>query len=471
MLKPFKTLYIIFLSFFILSACQNLYRWQTSNIPYEIGQDDNYQKMIEYIEKTASSPKEAKKFTNIHNSNLTLLYNNYVIKPNFKAINAKAIEASNNIEDTNIGLEERYDLIFSSIGESLDLHTDWLTSDDLAKLNERISGEYVGIGAVVMAHENGVLLQRLYKNGGAYEVGIKKGDIITEVDGQKLKGKSVDEIVPLLKGRPKTKAKVRILRGNENLYFEVPRRQVHIEIISSKMLKNDIGYIALDSFNGNSDKELLSHFQNLRAKGANKLILDLRGNPGGLLNEAIYISDIFLPKGKNVVSIKARKQRLVSNFSTRTNDSSNNIPLIVLIDEGSASASEIVAGALKDHGRAMIVGRRSFGKGTVQQVIPIQKLGALKITYALYESPKGGNIQASGITPHIIVETSNIDHEIMRAEDIEGSIIPDNRRQDKALETVDAKDCPSLQSAVSEEEDQTLNCAIIQFTKIDKLIQ
>ncbi len=462
MLIKLKTLIVSIITILLLSSCQQFSFFAANDLPNHVKQDPNYLQLIQYFKQNAATPKQAKTFTKLHNTNLMLIAHNYVLPPNFSDLNMKALQAAHNIKAPS-NLEDAYDDIFEGLSEGLDLHTDWLTKHNLKQLNERISGEYVGIGAIVAAHEEGVKLQRLYTNGGAFEVGLKKGDIITNVDNQSLKGKDLDEIVALLKGREKTFANIKVKRANKSLHFKVPRRKVHIEIVTSRLLQHNIGYITLDSFNGDSDKDLLSHIKKMRTQGADKLILDLRGNPGGLLPEAIKVADIFLDKNKNVVSITARNRRLLSNHKTQKKDLSGGIPLIVLIDEASASASEIVAGALKDHQKATIIGRRSFGKGTVQQVMPVQNLGALKLTYALYESPKGGNIQGFGIVPHIIVKPDANGHEIIRSEDIKGSLIPDNQRQDQAVKTLEHNACPKQNN--NEENDPILNCAVQYFTQ------
>lgn len=461
MLTKFKSFIFSALMILLLSSCQQFSLFQGKDMPDSIKQDPNYVQLIQYFKQNADNPKQAKTLTKLHNTNLMLIAHNYILPPDFADLNAKALQAARNLDGAQSNLEDAYDDIFDGLKEGLDLHSDWLTKRDFQQLNERISGEYVGIGAIVSAHEQGVVLQRLYTNGGAYEVGLKEGDIITIVDNQILKGKSLDQIVTLLKGREKTFANIKINRKKQSLYFKVPRRKVHIEIVTSRLLQNNIAYIALDSFGGDSDKDLLQHLKKMQAQGANKLILDLRKNPGGLLPEAVKIADIFLDKNKNIVSITARNRRLLSSHKTYKKDVSGDIPLIVLIDEGSASASEIVAGALKDHQRATIMGRRSFGKGTVQQVMPVQNLGALKLTYALYESPKGGNIQGFGIVPHIIIKPDPKSHEITRAEDIKGSLIPSNQRQDQAMKILEHNTCPN--QVDYENNDPILNCAIAYF--------
>jgi carboxyl-terminal processing protease len=280
--------------------------------------------------------------------------------------------------------------------ESLDPYTDFIAEEDLENFRIATTGQYAGIGALIGVVNKKVVFTHPYKNFPANKSGIKVGDEIISVNGKNVQGKPTSEISSLLKGQPKTEVEVRVRRfGQSNdLVFKMQREKISLSNIAyAGLLENEVGYIKLDDFTPGASKELAGSLTELKAKGAKKLILDLRENPGGLLIEAINIVNLFIPKGKEVVSTKGKVADWNKTYSTLNNPLDTDIPLVILISEGSASASEIVAGALQDYDRAVLIGNKTFGKGLVQTTRRLSYNSQLKVTTAKYYIPSGRCIQ------------------------------------------------------------------------------
>jgi carboxyl-terminal processing protease len=250
----------------------------------------------------------------------------------------------------------------------------------------------------------------------AEKAGIKAGDYIIKIGNDQVQGKSLMEAVKLMRGPIGTSIKLTIRRKNlkKPLEFKINRKIIEIKSVSSKILGNNknLGYIRLKSFNENSDKQFIKVIKQYEKNSKVKAyIVDLRNNPGGLLSQAINITDFFLDEGE-IVSTKGRKSSETRKFFARKGDEVNGKPIIVLINNGSASASEIFAGALKDHKRAIILGESSYGKGSVQSVIPLSNGGGMRLTISKYYLPSGSSISEIGVTPDIVVEETSVDFAI-----------------------------------------------------------
>ncbi len=316
---------------------------------------------------------------------------------------------------------------------SLDPHSGFLNKDMSRELTFYSKGEFGGIGVEFIAEQGSLRVISPLEDGPAYIAGIKPGDYVIGVDGRSIRDMNYSDIIMKIRGRPGTKVKLTILRDNNSAPVEILVKRDMIKIISvkSRIENNDIAYIRVNSFPENTADNIISHYKSLisHTKGIKGIVLDLRNNPGGLLHQAISVSSIFLKKG-NIVSTKGRVKD--SNMSYNVSEGGYKIldlPIAILINEGSASASEIVAGALQDHGRAVLMGERSFGKGSVQTVIPLSGGSAMGLTTALYYTPHGRSIQAEGITPDIIVEKSVIKEKTVasniREENLNGYIPKD----------------------------------------------
>lgn len=403
-----------------------------------------------------SDAKTASQYMKNFDSAITIIYYNYIKEVDLPHL--LNIAHKNAIKQKNI--DDALDKSLKAVADELDPHTAWLNKDELLELNTSVSGEYVGIGTVISEHPLGVILQRVYEKGPAHKAGLKVGDVITHMGDEAFKGKDISEISRKLRGAEGTIASIKILRDGQVKSFNIRRAQVEIEPVWAVLKNKDIIYLRLDTFNSHSSDELRKKLKLLKQQGGQSLILDLRANPGGLFSESVTIADSFLSKKREIVSAQGREQKVDERWYSRKPDLSENIKMVVLIDEYSASASEIVAAALKDNQRAIVIGHRSFGKGSIQEIIPISSKGALRLTFALYQSPKGKLIQASGVTPHIQITTDEKAGE--RLEDLEGAIIPKNRHIDKQDYSVKGKDCKIY------EDDEILNCAI-ELLKTGKL--
>jgi carboxyl-terminal processing protease len=280
--------------------------------------------------------------------------------------------------------------------ESLDPYTDFIAEDELENFRIATTGQYAGIGAMISLINEKVVITHPYKNFPAYKAGLQVGDEILTVNGQNVKGKPTSEVSMLLKGQPHTEVEVKVKRFGQksDLIFKIKREKISINNISyTGIISSDIGYIKLDDFTPGAAKEVSSAVIKLKAEGAKKIILDLRDNPGGLLHEAVNIVSLFVPKGSEVVSTKGKVQDWNKTYKTLNNPIDLNTPLAILTSEGSASASEIVAGSLQDYDRAVLIGNKTFGKGLVQTTRQLSYNSQLKVTTAKYYIPSGRCIQ------------------------------------------------------------------------------
>ncbi len=292
---------------------------------------------------------------------------------------------------------------------SLDPHSSYQNSRDAEDMRTQIKGEFGGLGIEVTMEEEMVKVITPIDDTPAAKAGILAGDFISEIDGQSVRGLKLEEAVEKMRGAVKTPIKLTIIRkgADKPLEFTVVRDIIAVQAVKSRVEAGDVGYLRVISFTEKTYDDLEKAIKKIKEQvPADKLkgyVLDLRLNPGGLLDQAINVSDAFLEKGE-VVSTRGRNQDETRRFNAGPGDLTDGKPLIVLINGGSASASEIVAGALQDLKRATVLGTRSFGKGSVQTIIPLGGNGALRLTTALYYTPSGKSIQGTGIVPDIKVE-------------------------------------------------------------------
>ena len=311
--------------------------------------------------------------------------------------------------------KQLFEAAASGLLSSLDPHSSYLNDDELKEMHVQTKGEFGGVGIEITLEYSLVKVVAAIDGTPAQKAGVKSGDYISKVDGKSIAGNSIEEVVKKLRGKAGTKVAITILRKGEKEPIEISliRQNIQVKAVKSSR-KKDIAYIKINSFSEQAYSGMTSEIRKLvDGIGKNKirgLVLDLRNNPGGLLDQAVKVSDVFLDKGLTIVSIRGRNKE--GNIYKDESDQNliAGVPIVVLINEGSASASEIVAGALQDNKRAVIVGTKSFGKGSVQTVIPLEnKRGALKMTTALYYTPSGKSIQAHGIDPDIIVNEAKLE--------------------------------------------------------------
>jgi carboxyl-terminal processing protease len=314
---------------------------------------------------------------------------------------------------------------------SLDPHSSYLSPKDFEDMQVQTKGEFGGLGIEVTMEDGVIKVVSPIDDTPAARAGVLPGDIITHLDGEPVLGLTLAEAVDKMRGPANTEIKLTIRRGNKEPFDVVVKRDViRVDSVRSRPL-DDIGYVRVTSFTEQTDQGLKKAVDKLKSdmgSGMKGLILDLRNNPGGLLDQAIAVSDDFLDKGE-IVSTRGRNADDVQRTNARPGDIAEGLPIVLLINGGSASASEIVAGALQDHRRAILLGTRSFGKGSVQTIIPLPGHGAMRLTTARYYTPSGRSIQAKGIEPDIVVEPAKIEKlaqgELPHEADLRGALTND----------------------------------------------
>jgi carboxyl-terminal processing protease len=295
----------------------------------------------------------------------------------------------------------------------LDPHSNYMNAKSFRDMQVQTRGEFGGLGIEVTQDNGYIKVISPIDDTPASRAGIKAGDLILALDGQSVQGLSLNDAVDKMRGAPASKIKLTIKRENVDTPIELSlaREVIKIQVAKSHLEGGDIGYIRLTSFNEQTDSGLRHAFQTLKGEAGDHLhgiVLDLRNNPGGLLDQAVAVSDDFIDQGE-IVSTRARHPEDSQRWNAKGGDITGGLPLVVLTNGGSASASEIVAGALQDHRRAILVGTRTFGKGSVQTVIPLPGNGAMRLTTARYYTPSGRSIQGLGIVPDVEVQASRTD--------------------------------------------------------------
>ena len=304
-----------------------------------------------------------------------------------------------------IDQSEGMDSAINGLLQSLDPYSSYMSPEIFQEMQTETSGEFGGLGIEVSMEAGVVKVITPIDDTPASKAGIKAGDYIVKIDNVQVQGKSLSEAVDLMRGLVGTEIELTVRRRGEKkaLTFKITREIIEIQSVKSDLLENNIGYIRLTSFNDNSSDQIKEKIKKLKEnENLKAFILDLRNNPGGLLTQAIKISDFFLDNGE-IVSTKSRKKSENRKWFARKGDITDGKTLVVLINYGSASASEIVAGALKDHKRAILIGENSYGKGSVQSIIPLKNKGAIRLTVAKYYLPSGKSISEVGVRPDIEV--------------------------------------------------------------------
>ena len=303
--------------------------------------------------------------------------------------------------------------------QGLDPHSTYLDEKDLKVLMTHTKGEFSGVGMEVTMKDGIIVVVSPIDDSPAYKAGVKPGDMIVRINGKAVRGMSLSQAVMIMRGKAGTKVTITVVRAGEKkpLNLTLTRAKIELKSVRSKLIEQHYGYIRISNFGDKTNTAARAALKQLQKDSNNQLygiVLDLRNNPGGLLKASVEISDIFLDVNtvghdKKVVFAKGRVKSMRMEGKVDEPDLTGGVPVVVLINGGSASASEIVAGALQDHKRAVVMGVRSFGKGSVQTVLPLKdKKTALKLTTARYYTPSGRSIQAKGIEPDVVVEALNI---------------------------------------------------------------
>tara|TARA_B100001029_G_scaffold102543_1_gene84478 strand:+ start:66 stop:1205 length:1140 start_codon:yes stop_codon:yes gene_type:complete len=311
------------------------------------------------------------------------------------------------VEEVN--QSDAMDAAINGVLQSLDPYSAYMSPETFKEMETETSGEFGGLGIEVGMEFGVVKVITPMDDSPAAREGVKAGDYIVKINGIQVQGKTLTEAVELMRGPVGSNLEITIRRKGvkKALVFKITREIIEVKSVKSKIIDNTIGYIRLTSFNENSSRQIEGKIKKFKKKKIDKYVLDLRNNPGGLLSQAVEISDFFLDSGE-IVSTKSRKSSENKKYFARKGDIINGETLLVLINYGSASASEIVAGALKEHKRAIVIGENSYGKGSVQSIIPLKNRGAIRLTISKYYLPSGKSISGTGITPDIeIAENSD----------------------------------------------------------------
>jgi carboxyl-terminal processing protease len=336
--------------------------------------------------------------------------------------------------------QELIEAAISGMLTSLDPHSNYLNAKSFRDMRVQTRGQFGGLGIEVTMENGLVKVVSPIDDTPAFRAGIEPGDLVSHLDGEPVMGLTLADAVEKMRGRVGSDIKLTIRReGREPFDVTITRAIIKIKSVRSR-LEGKVGYLRVTSFSEQTDKGVKKAMKKLfdEAGGTlDGLVFDLRNNPGGLLDQAVAVTDAFLEKGE-IVSTRTRKSEETQRFNARPGDLGKGLPMVVLINGGSASASEIVAGALQDHGRAVILGTKSFGKGSVQTIIPLSGHGAMRLTTARYYTPSGRSIQAVGIEPDIIakqVKLEEVDQpEGRRESDLRGALKNDNGEKDSKPE-------------------------------------
>ena len=349
--------------------------------------------------------------------NIILLKNSFSSENDiYKKIDlfGEVLEKINKEYVEEINQSESMDAAIDGLLQSLDPYSGYMSPKIFDEMQTDTSGQFGGLGIEVTMEAGVVKVISPIDDTPASRAGIKAGDYIVKIENTQVQGKSLNEAVDLMRGPVGSSIELTVRRRGEKkaLIFKVTREIIEIKSVKAELLDQSIGYLRLTSFNENSAEQIENEIKKLeKNKNLKGYILDLRNNPGGLLSQAITISDFFLENGE-IVSTKSRKSSENRKWFAKKGDITNGKTLIVLINYGSASASEIVAGALKDHKRAILLGENSFGKGSVQSIIPLKNKGAIRLTVAKYYLPSGKSISEVGVSPDIEIDEGSGDFKI-----------------------------------------------------------
>ena len=330
--------------------------------------------------------------------------------------------------------EQLIEAAINGMLSALDPHSSYMNAKNFRDMQVQVRGEFGGLGIEVTMENGLVKVVSPIDDTPAARAGLKPGDFITHIDGEPVVGLSLNEAVERMRGPVNSDIKLTIRReGRDPFEVSVNRAVIKIDPVKSSLVGGDVAYIRVSTFSERADEGIAKAMDKLKEQSGNKLrgiVLDLRNNPGGLLDQAVSVSDDFLDKGE-IVSTRGRRGEDQQRFNAHSGDITGNLPMVVLINGGSASASEIVAGALQDHHRAIVMGTRSFGKGSVQTIIPLPGHGAMRLTTARYFTPSGRSIQAEGIVPDIEVPAARlqiIDERFQHEADLRGALANPNAR-------------------------------------------
>ncbi len=337
----------------------------------------------------------------------------------------------------DVGRDELVNGAVKGMLQELDPHSSFMNKEEFEEMQVSTSGEFSGIGIEISTRNSRLVVVSPIEDTPAYQAGLKSGDIILEIDGETTEGLSLLDAVNKIRGPKGSKVNLTILHKDTKTpdRIAIVRDTIPIVSVKSDIVEDGYGYVRITKFNEHTTEELQVALKKLEKKGPLKgLILDLRNNPGGLLDQAVSVSDFFLNDGL-IVRIQGKNANAKKDYNAKGQSVDIGTPMVVLINAGSASASEIVAGALQDHKRAMLLGEPTFGKGSVQTIIPLSDGGGMKLTTALYYTPSGRSIQAEGIQPDLLIPlamVSEVEDMALRERDLSNHLEKTGKKKDKS---------------------------------------
>lgn len=429
--------------------------------PYRLSPDGNREmgRFAETVAQYASDPNNTRQLKQFRDAFKRIRISYVEDVPDAKLVDAAVagIKAQNPAPHSKKS-SELVETALDAITASLDPHSAYLNPEELRESELVTSGEFGGLGLQVTQEDGRIKIISPIEGTPADRAGLKSGDVITELDGKPVAGMSLRNAVNAMRGRPGTHVKLTIARDNAQPFeVTITRAVITIEPVRSRM-EGDVAYLRIVSFNERTAEgveEALRQIRDRQGGDLRGIVLDLRNNPGGLLDQSLAVTDNFLDDGV-IVTIRGREQGSDRTFWASSGDLAREVPVVVLVNAGSASASEIVAAALQDHGRATIMGARTFGKGSVQTVMRLPIEGALKLTTALYYGPAGEAIQAQGVTPDIQLTGQDATEEESHEADLPRALPAQGGNQQTARASVEVSHCPPIGDA----KDRELGCAI-----------
>lgn len=350
------------------------------------------------------------------------------------------------VNDNYVEPVKEKDAIYGAIKgmlQDLDPHSAFFPPEEYKSFMESTSGEFGGLGITITLKNDAITILSAIEDTPAWKAGLKSGDIIAMINKEPVKGMTLDQAVKRMRGKSGTKVTLTVIKKDEEkpVTITLTRAIIKIKSVKYDMIDKEYGYIRLSQFQENSYKEMAEAMKSMKQKKAKGIIIDLRNNSGGLLSEAIDITSMFLPKDKTVVFTRDKNKREQHYKTESVSVSDKNIPIVVLVNEWSASASEILAGALQDHKRAVIVGKTTFGKGSVQSVIPLRDGSAVKLTTSRYYTPLARSIQGVGIKPDVEVNPGKIEYEsdyyVIKEKDLAGHLKGENEKKESDKSSID----------------------------------